>query len=452
MNNFIKYFFVLTLLLLTTASQDSRNFEFDFAQFKVDSTSNLVEIYYSFNLMNFKQRSIDSEKDVAYKLEFKFYSATDSNLVLYDSLSGTHNASDLTDGNNKNIIIGLQRMIVPIGEYLISLSLLDRFDSSFGYTDFENLVVKKFSPLKPEVSDIQLANSIKAENENSTFAKNTLSVVPNPSAAYSSDKPLMQYYSELYNVSSKSLILSTYLLNNNLKVVYSKEKIINSDNDSIVEVGQINLLRYSSGIYTLQLILSDSTNNYAYASQKKFYFYNKLYADTSNRITDKSERQFSRFSLYSEEECDRLYEMSKYIATDAEKNQYEKLTSVKSKQRFLDEFWRKRNSSLDSEKPSYDEYINRVNEANKKFKQLGREGFKSERGRVFITYGEPDRIEKFPNEPNLKPYEVWYYDSIEGGVRFVFGDLTGFSDYELLHSDKRGEVYDDSWRRRLLIN
>ena len=32
---------------------------------------------------------------------------------------------------------------------------------------------------------------------------------------------------------------------------------------------------------------------------------------------------------------------------------------------------------------------------------------------------------------------------------FVFGDLTGFSDYTLLHSTLRGELRDDNWSRRI---
>ncbi|MDZ7765279.1 MAG: GWxTD domain-containing protein [Melioribacteraceae bacterium] len=78
-------------------------------------------------------------------------------------------------------------------------------------------------------------------------------------------------------------------------------------------------------------------------------------------------------------------------------------------------------------------------------------GYKSDMGRIYLSYGDPDRIERFPNESNLKPYEIWHYDNIEGGVLFIFGDLSGFSEYELLHSTKRGEMYDENWRRRISV-
>ncbi|MCW8824752.1 MAG: GWxTD domain-containing protein, partial [Ignavibacteriaceae bacterium] len=80
------------------------------------------------------------------------------------------------------------------------------------------------------------------------------------------------------------------------------------------------------------------------------------------------------------------------------------------------------------------------------------EGWKTDRGRVFLVYGEPSEIDRHPNETDTRPYVIWIYESIEGGVLFVFGDLTGFSDYQLLHSTKRGELRDDSWRRRIAVH
>ena len=54
-------------------------------------------------------------------------------------------------------------------------------------------------------------------------------------------------------------------------------------------------------------------------------------------------------------------------------------------------------------------------------------GWKTDRGRVLILYGEPNEIERFPNQMDKKPYEIWHYDDVEGGVIFVFADLSGFS-------------------------
>ncbi len=82
---------------------------------------------------------------------------------------------------------------------------------------------------------------------------------------------------------------------------------------------------------------------------------------------------------------------------------------------------------------------------------MGKEGWKTDRGRVYIMYGEPNEIERYPNQTQTRPYEIWSYYDLEGGVRFVFGDITGFADYQLLHSTKRGELRDQYWERRISV-
>jgi hypothetical protein len=80
---------------------------------------------------------------------------------------------------------------------------------------------------------------------------------------------------------------------------------------------------------------------------------------------------------------------------------------------------------------------------------MGIDGWRSDRGRVYILYAEPDEIERFPSSENAKPYEIWYYHQIEGSVQFIFVDRTGFGNYRLVHSTKRGELQDEEWERNL---
>lgn len=64
-------------------------------------------------------------------------------------------------------------------------------------------------------------------------------------------------------------------------------------------------------------------------------------------------------------------------------------------------------------------------------------------------YGNPDEIDRHPNETDSKPYEVWSYNSLEGGVTFDFIDRTGFGDYQLVNSTERNEIHDDNWQQYL---
>jgi len=93
--------------------------------------------------------------------------------------------------------------------------------------------------------------------------------------------------------------------------------------------------------------------------------------------------------------------------------------------------------------------LQRILSANQRYRAMGREGWRTDRGRVLMIYDEPNEIERFPSAQNNKPYEIWYYYSIENGVQFIFIDRSGFGDYVLVHSTKRGELQDEEWQRYL---
>ena len=98
------------------------------------------------------------------------------------------------------------------------------------------------------------------------------------------------------------------------------------------------------------------------------------------------------------------------------------------------------------------EYMRRFRYTNSHFSSGQKEGWKSDRGRVLILYGHPDEYERYPSGVDTKPYEIWYYYNLQGGVYFVFVDRTGFSDYILVHSTYRGELRDVNWISQIRDN
>jgi GWxTD domain-containing protein len=215
----------------------------------------------------------------------------------------------------------------------------------------------------------------------------------------------------------------------------------------------ITLKEFPTDAYTLVISLIDTALNKGVASSKKFYLFNPGVKDSLIGIDVFAGYIGSEFGVFSETECDELFDKSKYISTSSEITQYERLDSLNSKREFLYEFWKRRDTDPTTELNEFkEEYKNRLEFVKVRFKAFNKPGYKTDRGRIYLTYGEPDQVDRYPNETNMKPYEIWYYNSIEGGVVFIFGDLTGFSDYELLSSTKRGEMQDDSWTRRLITN
>jgi GWxTD domain-containing protein len=196
--------------------------------------------------------------------------------------------------------------------------------------------------------------------------------------------------------------------------------------------------------------LIDNKTKRAYVSSKRFFLHNP--AVTSSEQLQRISGSFigSEFALMTPEECDLMFQQAKYIASNTEVNQYKAIDSVNAKREFLYKFWKNRDTDLSTPINEFkNEYMKRIEYVNSNFTTRMKAGFLSDRGRVYLLYGEPDQKDYFPSEPNLKPYEVWFYNGIEGGVTFIFGDLTGFGNYELLHSTMRGEFKDENWMRRI---
>lgn len=231
---------------------------------------------------------------------------------------------------------------------------------------------------------------------------------------------------------------------------YSKEKFIQRKYNSIVEVGAVNITKFSSGTYTLAIYLIDSLNNFGLVSSKKFFVFNPSIKEEIVLRRSDADLLSSEFNVMNEEELNLAFEQSKYIASSDEIKRWNSLNNIEAKRVFLFNFWKQRDPNPNTpENERKLEYFERVKKADEMFRGTREKGWRSDRGRVFIVYGEPSEIDRYPNEMDAYPYEIWSYNNIEGGVIFVFGDITGTGQLFLIHSTHRGEMHDENWFRRV---
>ncbi len=92
-------------------------------------------------------------------------------------------------------------------------------------------------------------------------------------------------------------------------------------------------------------------------------------------------------------------------------------------------FWMRRDPSPGTEEnEALEEHVRRVRHAVDNFSEAA-VGWESDRGKVYIKYGEPDHTE-LKIEPQYQgEYLIWYY--YEEGLRFVFYDRFGLGEYRL---------------------
>ena len=216
----------------------------------------------------------------------------------------------------------------------------------------------------------------------------------------------------------------------------------------MVEVGGFPVATYESGPYYLSLTVTDSTTRDKTTRFKKFFVLNPSEI-AQKKITDESGSvQISfptEYATLSEEQVNAAVADINYLTTPDQERQLKKL-NLEGKRQFLDRFWASRDTDPSTpENEGRTDHYRRLGEANQMFGYLDIPGSQTDRGRIWIIYGRPESEDSHPMEIDARAYKIWYYDHIEGGVEFVFVDHAGFGNYELVHSTKKGEIFNSNW-------
>ncbi len=452
----MKKIIVLAVLFLSQTiafSQSRIDLDIDYACFALDSSQSMLELYYNLYTRKLTKFELNGHTAISAKLLVALQDSLHK--PLFDK-NYTIEANVTEDSVGQQSFIGRLQYAIKPGKYFLQAAVFDaKKAGSQSDTIKQNLAVEMFKSDRFALSDIQLASSVKSsEDTSSMFYKNTYEVIPNPSMVFGTRLPALFYYCELYNLKvnpgTEYLKLETILFDSQNKPVMKKTKLVPRSNDDIVEAGALNISKLSSGSYTFAIVLVDSIKKIGVMQSKKIYLYFPDRKDTAILAKAEDNYMASEFAVMSEEELNDMFAQSKYIAKKDEIKKWAGLSDLDAKRKFMHQFWSVKEKSVEGNPGDYKrKYFERVAYANEKFSGLKRKGWQSDRGRVYIVYGEPSEIERFPNEIDKKPYEIWHYNSLEGGAEFMFGDLNGFSEYQLLNSTLRGELRDDNWMNRL---
>lgn len=126
----------------------------------------------------------------------------------------------------------------------------------------------------------------------------------------------------------------------------------------------------------------------------------------------------------------------RYITTKAE---YEELNAIQNKKMALDKFWLSNNGNHDKARDLIKKYYNRVAYANKYFTSYI-EGWKTDRGMIFLIYGTPSVVYRSENS------ETWIYgeEKSVNAINYSFVKVKNpFSDNDFTLD--RSSFYRQSW-------
>lgn len=123
-----------------------------------------------------------------------------------------------------------------------------------------------------------------------------------------------------------------------------------------------------------------------------------------------------------------FYETARLVMTKQEKDIFNHLPDAGSRKEFMADFWAKRDPDPNTEENEFkEEFFRRIDYANARFNE-GTYGWNTDRGRIYIYLGAPDKIEEIHthDEPDIRgPILWWVYYRYEFAVKFVDKNYTG---------------------------
>jgi GWxTD domain-containing protein len=165
-----------------------------------------------------------------------------------------------------------------------------------------------------------------------------------------------------------------------------------------------------------------------------------------------SEKQKKQQQTALRQEISKVYkkwldEDVRWIITDEERAAFKQLSNDEERDQFIEQFWLRRDPSPESGTNEYkEEHYRRIAYANEHF-AAGVQGWRTDRGRMYIMYGKPDDIEAHPTggqyerpmdegggSTSTYPFEVWRYRYLEGigqEVMIEFVDTCSCGEYHM---------------------
>jgi len=318
----------------------------------------------------------------------------------------------------------------------------------------------------PALSGIEFAWSVKDSTPETSFAKGGFEVQPHPSAYYGYYKDMVSAYYEIYDLppppEGRSYRVRTMIFGGDADTVLeSLDSLHVSEGTAWPHALYADVSSLSAGHYRLRIDLMDPGSGKAVAtSQAEF----DVLWDMDSWRPDATEfYDITAQTLLTQEEAYNFRQLSRG-----------------EKEAKIAALWRAIDPTPDTaENELRNEFLNRIAYANAHYTVFDK-GMLSDRGRIWIQFGEPDevQIERLPvSEKTLgvvvdgqipkaskdlltnpdtgvvdtRPYEIWTYNlrghemvprhrmnEVSAGMKFVFVDEQGYGDYTLRYSSVSG--------------
>lgn len=407
--------FLIALSINAVAQQEQgfeRNFRLsydaffhqDFVSFRSDKPGmTRVDVYIQVPYKSLQFIKSGQGFTAKYSVVVSVFDESKQRLIVEKTWNETINVIDFNQTTSRlNYNIGFRSFDLKPGNYFFRTAVIDSDSKKEVKSENVFRVREINSPL--DMSDLLLVTR---------SDQRTNQVIPNITRNVTLSVTGLQFFYEVYSSDSTAdqITMDYEIIDKESKVVLKKSltKDIVLGRNQFVET--IDDLKLDLGTFILRATLKDGAFKNITTLNKSFF---SRWVGLPGNVTD----------------LDKAISQMVYIATPDEMSRLRNSKDNDEKLRNFLEFWKKKDPSPNNEENEvFNEYFRRVAYANDNFSNYN-EGWRTDRGMVYIILGAPNNIDRHPFEYDSKPYEIWEY--YELNRRFVFLDQTGFGDYRLI--------------------
>lgn len=305
---------------------------------------------------------------------------------------------------------------LPPGKYKVLLKLKDRNTDRLTFKEIKVRPEKLYKPV-PKLSSIEFAQAFQNQDDSSSvFSKGSILVVPSVHRTYGSlaDDRLAFYY-EIYWGSDElaKVVVETKVRHYRKGMLYRDTIHLDLEEPRHRRLQEISLANFLPGIYDLEITLKGRRNK-TLASRKEDF---KISWSQEGMIRNDWKATTQQLKLFSE---------------DVDVGDMEDLKTFEECLAAFNQFWLERDpTDGTTENEAKVAFYYRIRIANERFGVMRREGWRSDRGEIFIRYGEPDHVVEEPFSIDRSPYQVWTYSRMSPTRKFYFVDENSDGDYRL---------------------
>jgi len=401
-------------------SMDKINYiPYDYSAFKSDDSAGIrFEVYYQIYNRMLKFEKTGDKYEADYEIMVVVNDKKGNLLDSYKKSRSFKVPSVEKAQSRYDFRTGQVNFNLDPGKYKVDICLIDNKDNSSICTDFK-VNLKSFKSKNPKVSWLELVKAVgQKQEESSPFDKANYTLIPSISNIFGTDDdPRLVFYMEIYQGDEPmEKVLVETVLRHKVKGMVYRDTIYTDLNEPVTrQIREISLSDFVAGQYELYVYLKGVRNKKLNNAYKEF------------KVV------WTQEALLRHEFKKALRQLA-YLADKSEINKLKKAETYEERLAAFNEFWR----YLDPvpETPTNEakiEFYRRVKIANRNFSYLYREGWDTDRGMIYIQYGEPDQLDDYPIVHNRRPYQEWHYYRYEKYLRFTFVDENEDGDYRLIY-------------------